>query len=542
MLLLGCYAALVFTAALFTTASAVLPGVPAKSKPILENILIVTAGTRGDIQPFIAVGLALKDAGYNVRIHTCTTLVPLMQNLGLDAIGMYDDLAVLIQQNPNMVRALEQGNFLMIVKSSLEIISRVAGFAAAQIKEDAEKNPPDLILTSYNSEYAGWYGAIVHGVPYITAGLQSLYYNPNLMHFGMPKLFGGLHYYLLRDIIMSSNYYLNIPVDNVMGKGIMKAVTRMHYTESILNPVRPHLMLLSPLVAEHLAPNYPPEYYKFVGATVVDAKYQVRNNTAFGGHGILEQLETFIHQSDTPPVYMGWGSMTTQTPEAMAALAIEAAFHSNQRAIVLVGGGVGPLDMNALQFAPPVLEAGVMAYAQQNVLLVTAAPHEWLFPRVSCTVHHGGAGTTTSAFRAGVPTIVMPVAADQFDNSYLVRALGVGIGFEQRLGRITGKELGDAILHVMTNRTMIQASRNLAHKMLAEDGAGAAVKEIEAFWKEYCVTGKFFNVFPGRAPFDWPKFFIVQVIPGYAVLCLIWWIRRFSFATQTKKGDKAKID
>ena len=188
------------------------------------------------------------------------------------------------------------------------------------------------------------------------------------------------------------------------------------------------------------------------------------------------------------------------------------------------------------------LEPDVMEYAKQNLLLVTVTPHEWLFPRVSCTVHHGGAGTTTSALRAGVPTIVTPVAADQFDNSYLVRAMGVGVGFEKRLGLITGKELGDAILHVMANRTIFQASRNLADKMLAEDGAGTAVKEIEAFWKDYCVTGRFFDVFPGRAPFDWPKFFVVQAIPGCAVLCslLIRLIRRFFFTTPNR--GKAKIE
>ena len=69
----------------------------------------------------------------------------------------------------------------------------------------------------------------------------------------------------------------------------------------------------------------------------------MRKNTAFGGHGILEQLEKINNASDTPPVYMGWGSMTTNGPESMAALAIVAAFHSNQRAIVLVSG-LGQLD------------------------------------------------------------------------------------------------------------------------------------------------------------------------------------------------------
>jgi len=153
-------------------------------------------------------------------------------------------------------------------------------------------------------------------------------------------------------------------------------------------------------------------------------------------------------------------------------------------------------------------------------------------------VHHGGVGTTTSALRAGVPTVVTPIMLDNPDNSFLVNALGVGVGFEKRLSLVTGAELGEAIVQVITNSTMQQASRDLAEKLLAEDGANGAVKEIQAFWEEYCVTGKFFDVFPGEAPFDYHKF-VAQ--PGVVLLLLLWSIRRFCFSSKPS-NQKAKME
>jgi hypothetical protein len=175
----------------------------------------------------------------------------------------------------------------------------------------------------------------------------------------------------------------------------------------------------------------------------------------------------------------------------------------------------------------------LIEYAVQNVLFVAAAPHEWLFPRMSCTVHHGGIGTTASALRAGVPTIITPIMLDNYDNSDLVRSMGVGVGFEKRLADVTGEELGEAILHTISNKTMQQASRKLADGLLAEDGASQAAKEVEAFWEEYCVTGKFFEVFPGKAPFDFPKFVVHVSAALFLLLCIK------SFYPRTSK-DKFK--
>merc|ERR1719254_367151 len=71
------------------------------------------------------------------------------------------------------------------------------------------------------------------------------------------------------------------------------------------------------------------------------------------------------------------------------------------------------------------------AYCKDHVLFMNTAPHEWLFPQCSITVHHGGAGTTAAALRAGVPTIVTPWFFDQFESAQVVARNGVGIAMKQ---------------------------------------------------------------------------------------------------------------
>merc|ERR1719476_783174 len=99
--------------------------------------------------------------------------------------------------------------------------------------------------------------------------------------------------------------------------------------------------------------------------------------------------------------------MIRKSTQEMAIFAVEALMMSNQRGIVL--GGSAGLSMEVLQQA--VADDAItddygkqlIEYARENVIFVAKAPHEWLFPRVSLTVHHGGAGTMNAALRSGVP-------------------------------------------------------------------------------------------------------------------------------------------
>lgn len=159
-----------------------------------------------------------------------------------------------------------------------------------------------------------------------------------------------------------------------------------------------------------------------------------------------EKLEIFLAQGP-PPVYVGFGSMTDPRPAETTACVLEAVRRAGCRAIVSRGWaelGEGPLPSDVMAIGP--------------------VPHGALFPRMAAIVHHGGAGTTTTAARAGVPQIVVPHVLDQFYWAHRVHVLGVGPPAVRRRD-LTATRLADAIVAATENEWLGERAHDLAHRM-----------------------------------------------------------------------------
>jgi sterol 3beta-glucosyltransferase len=141
-------------------------------------------------------------------------------------------------------------------------------------------------------------------------------------------------------------------------------------------------------------------------------------------------------------------------------LVLEAVRLSGQRAILATGWG----GLSA-QNAPP------------GVYVLNAAPHDWLLPQVSAVVHHGGAGTTAAALRAGKPAVICPFVADQPFWGRRVVALGAGPSpLPQR--KMTAEKLAAAIHAAVTDPLMRQNAAALGRTIRAENGVETAVTWI----------------------------------------------------------------
>jgi len=121
------------------------------------------------------------------------------------------------------------------------------------------------------------------------------------------------------------------------------------------------------------------------------------------------ELEAFLNECETPPVYIGFGSMPVQDKQGILNMFSAALKEENLKGIFCGGWA----NMDNLDFPP-------------NILHVKDVPHEWLFPRCSMVFHHGGAGTTAAGLRAGVPSVILPVLIDQPYWASRVVELGVG--------------------------------------------------------------------------------------------------------------------
>jgi sterol 3beta-glucosyltransferase len=167
-------------------------------------------------------------------------------------------------------------------------------------------------------------------------------------------------------------------------------------------------------------------------------------------------LQDFLDAGE-PPLYVGFGSMQGFDPASMLARIVEAV--AGRR--VLFHPGWSGMDVASL---PPTFH------------VVQDAPHDWLLPRVAAVVHHGGSGTSHSACRAGVPSVVVPFAGDQaFWAERLVR---IGVSPRRLPATPEPGDLRRAIDEASTAEIRARASK-IGRQMREEDGLATAVGLIE---------------------------------------------------------------
>lgn len=172
-------------------------------------------------------------------------------------------------------------------------------------------------------------------------------------------------------------------------------------------------------------------------------------------------LAEFLEAGE-PPVYIGFGSMTYKDPRALAREIVEGVRQAGVRAIVATGwGGLEEIDV------------------PDSILQIEGAPHGWLFPRVSAVVHHGGAGTTAAGLRAGRPTLVCPLTVDQ--PFWANRVWTQGCGPKPRpLRRLSADDFALGLKDLVGNPSYRARAGEIAAGINGEDGVARAVEIIEA--------------------------------------------------------------
>jgi sterol 3beta-glucosyltransferase len=173
------------------------------------------------------------------------------------------------------------------------------------------------------------------------------------------------------------------------------------------------------------------------------------------------RLAEFVDRGD-PVVYIGFGSMPTPDAERLAAVMISAAGQAGTRAVV------ASLSPELRRLLPA-----------SQFLVLRDAPHDWLFPRMRAIVHHGGAGTVAAAVLAGRPQVIFPFGIDQPFWSRRMTRLGVAPpGRPARA--LTDASFGAALSHALGDRQMAERAAELGDRVRSEDGIGQAVARLES--------------------------------------------------------------
>lgn len=414
------------------------------------NITIIATGSRGDVQPYIALGKGLSAAGHTVRLATHANFEALVTAHDLDFWLVKGDVQA-VAQSAEMRERLQDGNFLAIMSR----MAREAERAALDMAEGslAACHGADLVLGGLGGEYMGMAVAEKLGLPFVPAYLVPFTPTgafPSVLAPGLPGWLQGapnrLTHHLTRQIMWQSLRR----ADRAARERVLELAGAPFWGPYGSASVRgmPTLVGISPHVVTK-----PPDW---------------GNDVHLTGYWFLEAEEAWTPppalraflEAGPPPVYIGFGSMSDRHPEETAALVLAAVTRAGQRAVLMVGwGGMRAEDLPA------------------SVYMLDAAPHDWLFPRMTAVVHHGGAGTTAAGLRAGVPSLIVPYFGDQPYWGRRVAALGVGPAPIPRK-RLTVEKLTAAIETAATDATMRRRAADLGAVIRAEDGVARAAQVL----------------------------------------------------------------
>ncbi|MBL8045001.1 MAG: glycosyltransferase family 1 protein [Anaerolineales bacterium] len=414
------------------------------------TIAIMALGTRGDVQPYVALAVGLQSAGHTVRVITHENYERLVRAYGLEFWPVYGDVQA-VAESPEIQALLEKGDFLAINART----AKLAEQASLSWAKDslAACRDAQLLVAGVGGLFLALALAEKLNLPLMQAYVFPFTPTRTFPAALFPKAWANLggaanafSHHTLRQIMwqgsraadkVARQQVLNLPAAPFFGP----------YQSHRLNG-HPVLYGISPAV---IAP--PPDW----------------QNTHVTGYWFLEaepawtppaELERFL-QAGPPPVYVGFGSMSNRKPEQTTELILHALRQTQQRAILLSG-------WNGLR----------KKNLPETVYLLDSAPHSWLFSRVAAVVHHGGAGTTAAGLRAGVPSIIIPFFADQPFWGARVADLGVGPAPIPR-PQLTAERLAQALAQATTNRALQQRAAQLGERIRAEDGVAQAVTVID---------------------------------------------------------------
>jgi sterol 3beta-glucosyltransferase len=366
------------------------------------RITCLTIGSRGDVQPYIALCKGLIAEGHRPKIVTHAEFEPWVREHGIDFAPVDGDPAELMRI------CVEYG---MFTYSFLKEASHKFRGWIDDLLSSAWKACQDSdVLIESPSAMAGIHIAEALGIPYFRAFTMPWTRTRAYPHaFAVPEhKMGGAY-----------NYITYVMFDNVFWKAIAGQVNRWRKKELGLRSTN----------LDKLQPNKVPFLYNFSPSVVVpplDYSDWIRVT----GYWFLDEgtgweppkeLTDFIRRAREDKkriVYIGFGSIVVSDPAALTKTVIESVLKADVRCILSKGWSDRLGNNNATVAEVPL---------PPEILQIKSAPHDWLFTQIDAAAHHGGAGTTGASLRAGIPTIAKPFFGDQFFFGSRIEDLGVGI-------------------------------------------------------------------------------------------------------------------
>jgi sterol 3beta-glucosyltransferase len=408
-------------------------------------ITVLAVGSQGDVLPLGALAGGLTRLGHTVRLATHDTFRGIAERAGLEFARIAGNPMEIVHGDAGQAWLASVDNPLLFMAR----VSRVARDILDKLNDDALQacRGSDAVIYSLPLALSGHTMAEALGVPGIPAALYPLHPTRDFPSIMTPTLrLGG-----------ALNWTSGWIVQQLFWRVFRSHQNRWRRSRLGLPP----LPVCSPLAAMQrdgvpmlygYSPSILPLPEAWIGSLAVSGFWF---SSAWTDWSPPKDLLDFL-EAGSPPLYVGFGSMASADPGRTAEVISDSLARTGQRAVLAAGwGGVSHAGKGGRVFS------------------VEHVPHGWLFPRVAAAVHHGGAGTTAAALRAGVPSIIVPFFADQFFWGSRIQALGLGPRPIPKK-KLTADALTGAIGSVLSDPGMRERCRAMAARIGAEQGIEAA--------------------------------------------------------------------
>lgn len=419
------------------------------------HLTILATGSQGDVQPYIALGKGLQQAGYQVRLGAPSNFEALITQHGLDFAA--------IAPNSQQLMAGPTGRAMMTSgHNAIGFIFKLAELTRTHAQQ--------LLLASWQAcqqaeaiifNHFGWMGYHIAeklNIPAYGAWIYPLTCTRAFPPVGLPgrPWPGGLTnrfiFLLYEQVIQAAFNQTFTEWRQLLG---LPPLPPTGFFQHFYSRQLPVLYAYSPSVCPK--PVDWPERFVVTGYWFLDRS---------SGWQAPAALVDFL-ASGPPPVYIGFGSMSGYRSGELVERMVAALNQAGWRGIL--ARGWGGLDTHVVNQA-----------LTDDVFVIDSVPHDWLFPQLAAVVHHGGAGTTSAGLRAGRPSILIPFSGDQPFWAQRVTALGVGpaaIPFK----KLSAKQLVVAIRTATSDQAMQRRAVALGRQIRAENGIASAVEAFERF-------------------------------------------------------------
>ena len=421
----------------------------------MKTITLLTSGTRGDVTPYIALGLGLRDAGFNVRIAAPAGFAHLVKESNLTFAPF--------EGNPTDLM-IEQGDFtpftigtnpIRSIRATQNFLRKARPLYARMLHTAAEAcRGSDVLIHGLPTI---WGAHIAEGlrIPAVRAVLQPLAPTRNFPSTLLPFRF---------SLLGIGNWFSHWAVTQALWLSWRSEINYARHADFGLPPAQwldPALQAFfrQPLTLNGFSEQIVPRPQDWNEKQVITGYWHtsgVRQLAAEIPEQRAVRLQKFIDSSSNL-IAIGFGSPGTKDMLNILKILEDALNAVNARAVLTI---------------PNKWHGEIRS---KNIFPIEYAPHEWLYRHVQVAAHHGGAGTTSASLHAGIPTITMPLAIDQVFWGERVHKIGVGPKpIPQRA--LSAEKLANALQESLHNNDMRAKAKTISARLNAENGIQAAVR------------------------------------------------------------------